>query len=171
MQAIVMEEFGPPEVPALRDVADPACDPGEVLIDGSFSSVTFVETQVRWGRAPNVSMLPRLPTIPGNGVAGIVVAVGPQVGPDVVGARVVSTTGGSGGYAEVVSVPADGLIRVPSEVGLADAAALVADGRTAVGLLDLAAIEPGTEDVRIVVELWRRPPRVIDSQTVTVSDS
>ncbi len=144
MQAIVMEEFGPPEVLALRDVADPACDPGEVLIDVSFSSVTFVETQVRWGRAPNVSMLPRLPTIPGNGVAGIVVAVGPQVGPDVVGARVVSTTGGSGGYAEVVSVPADGLIRVPSEVGLADAAALVADGRTAVGLLDLAAIEPGT---------------------------
>ena len=25
------------------------------------------------------------------------------------------------------------------------------------------------EDVRIVVELWRRPPRVIDSQTVTAS--
>ena len=57
--------------------------------------------------------------------------------------RVVSTTGGSGGYAEVVSVPADGLIRVPSELELADAAALLADGRTAVGLLDLAAIEPG----------------------------
>jgi NADPH:quinone reductase len=144
VQAIVMEEFGPPEVLVLRDVADPMCDSGEVLIDVSFSSVTFVETQVRSGRAPNASMLPRLPTIPGNGVAGTVVAVGPQVVEDLVGARVVTTTGGTGGYAEAVSVPADGLIPIPSEVGLADAAALLADGRTALGLLDLVAIEPGT---------------------------
>jgi NADPH2:quinone reductase len=139
-----MEKFGPPEVLVPRDVVDPVCDPGGVLIDVSFSSVTFVETQVRWGRAPNVSMLPRLPTIPGNGVAGTVVAVDPQVGEDLIGARVASTTGGTGGYAELASVPAAGLIRVPGAVGLADAAALLADGRTAVGLLDLTAIEPGT---------------------------
>jgi NADPH:quinone reductase len=143
VQAIVMEEFGPPEVLVLREAADPVCGPGEALIDISFSSVTFVETQVRWGHAPNVSMLPRLPSIPGNGVAGIVVAVGPGVDHDLVGTRVVSTTGGSGGYAELVSVPADGLIPVPSELELAEAAALLADGRTAVGLLDLAAPEPG----------------------------
>ncbi len=70
-------------------------------------------------------------------------AVGPGVEHDVVGARVVSTTGGTGGYTELVCVPADGLIPVPSELELAEAAALLADGRTAVGLLDLAALEPG----------------------------
>jgi NADPH2:quinone reductase len=43
----------------------------------------------------------------------------------------------------LVSVPADGLIPVPPELTLRDAAALLADGRTAVGLLDRAAIEPG----------------------------
>ena len=138
-----MEEFGPPEVLVLRDVADPGCAPGEVLIEVSFSSVTFVETQVRWGRAPNPSMLPQLPAIPGNGVAGIVVAVGPGVGDEMVGTRVVSTTGGTGGYAGLVSVPADGLIPIPDRLALADAAALLADGRTAVGLVDRVAIEPG----------------------------
>ena len=127
----------------MRELANPVCGPGEALIEVWFSSVTFVETQIRWGRAPRASMLPRLPAIPGNGVAGVVVAVGAGVGTDVVGARVVSTTGGTGGYAELVSVQAAGVIRVPTEVALADAAALLADGRTALGLLDRAAIEPG----------------------------
>jgi NADPH2:quinone reductase len=143
VQAIVMEEFGPPEVLVLHELADPVCGPGEVLIEVSFSSVTFVETQVRSGSAPHVSMLPQLPTVPGNGVAGLVVAVGPGIDKEVVGARVVSTTGGIGGYAGLVSVPADGLIPVPPELTLRDAAALLADGRTAVGLLDRAAIESG----------------------------
>jgi NADPH2:quinone reductase len=56
-----MEEFGPPDVLVLREVADPVCAPGEVLIEVSFSSVSFVETQIRSGRAPHISMLPRLP--------------------------------------------------------------------------------------------------------------
>ena len=144
-----MEEFGPPEVLVLREVEDPVCGPAEVLIEVAFSSVTFVETQVRWGRAPRVSMLPRLPAIPGNGVAGIVVGVGAGVGKGVLGARVVSTTGGTGGYAQLASVPEAGVIAVPAEVSLADAAALLADGRTALGLLDLAAIKPG---VTVLVE-------------------
>jgi NADPH:quinone reductase len=143
MQAIVMEEFGPPEVLVSREVADPVCSPGQVVIEVSFSSVTFVETQVRWGRAPLASMLPRLPVVPGNGVAGMVVAAGRDVSDDVIGASVVSTTGGTGGYAGLVSVEAAGIIPIPGEVALADAAALLADGRTALGLLDLATIEPG----------------------------
>ncbi|HEY1515712.1 MAG TPA: zinc-binding dehydrogenase [Solirubrobacteraceae bacterium] len=143
MQAIVMEQFGPPEVLILRDVADPPCGAGQMVIEVSFSSVTFVETQVRSGRAPHVSMLPRLPAVPGNGVAGVVVAVGAGLGNDVIGTRVVSTTRGTGGYAQLVSVPANGIIPIPDEVALADAAALLADGRTALGLLDRAMIEPG----------------------------
>ena len=143
MHAIVIEEFGPPRVLELREVADPECASGEVLIEISFSSVTFVETQIRAGRAPHVSMLPQLPVIPGNGVAGTVVAAGPELAAEVLGARVVSTTGGTGGYAHSVSVAADGLIMVPDDVALADAAALLADGRTALALLDQAAIEPG----------------------------
>jgi len=49
-----------------------------------------------------MTVLPRLPVIPGNGVAGVAVAVGPGVGNDVIGGRLVSTTGGTGGYAQLV---------------------------------------------------------------------
>jgi NADPH:quinone reductase-like Zn-dependent oxidoreductase len=105
MHAIVIEEFGPPHVLELREVADPECAAGAVLIEISFSSVTFVETQIRAGRAPHVSMLPQLPVIPGNGVAGTVVAAGPELAAEVLGARVVSTTGGTGGYAHMPNTP------------------------------------------------------------------
>jgi NADPH2:quinone reductase len=55
----------------------------------------------------------------------------------------VTTTGGSGGYAELVAVDADSLVAVPPALALTDATALLADGRTAVGLVDAAAIQPG----------------------------
>jgi NADPH2:quinone reductase len=56
---------------------------------------------------------------------------------------VVTSTGGSGGYAERVAVPADGLIAVPDGLELPDAVALLADGRTALSLLRSAEVRPG----------------------------
>jgi NADPH2:quinone reductase len=88
-------------------------------------------------------MLPELPAIPGNGVGGIVAEVGPEADDDLIGARVLSTTGGRGGYAELAAVPATGLIPVPDELVMDEAVALLADGRTAIGLIDRAAIQPG----------------------------
>jgi NADPH:quinone reductase len=129
MQAAVIHEFGPPEVLRLEEVAEPE---GEALVEGAFASVTFVETMVRAGRAPHSSMEPALPAILGNGVAGTVD-----------GARVVTTTGGLGGYAERAAVPRAWLIEVPDGLGLDVAAALLADGRTAVGLIAAARIAPG----------------------------
>jgi NADPH2:quinone reductase len=54
-----MHEFGPSEV---------LVGPGEVAIDVELANITFVETPVRAGRAPNPAMAPALPAIPGNGV-------------------------------------------------------------------------------------------------------
>src|ERR1700730_6200010 len=79
MRAIVMTEFGPPRVLMPREVDDPTVGAGHVLIEVELVNVTFVETQLRAGRAPHPSMLPELPAIPGNGVGGIVAAVGPGV--------------------------------------------------------------------------------------------
>jgi NADPH:quinone reductase len=143
VQAVVIEEFGPPEVLALREAADPRLGRGDVLVEVEFSSVTFVDTQIRSGRAPRPSMLPQLPAILGNGVGGRVVAVGAEVDGDLVGARALATTGGTGGYAQLASVPAAAIISIPAEVAMGDAVALLADGRTAVGLIDRAAIQPG----------------------------
>ena len=129
MQAIVMREFGPPSVLRLEEAPEPD---GEVVVDVAFASVTFVETMVRAGRPPHPSMAPVLPAILGNGVAGIADR-----------ARVVTTTGGHGGYAERAAVPRGGLIEVPDGLALDAAAALLADGRTAVGLIRGARIAAG----------------------------
>ena len=72
MRAVIMREFGPPEVLEPAEVAGPAAGPGEVVIDVEFANVTFVETQVRAGKPPNPAMLPALPAILGNGVGGTV---------------------------------------------------------------------------------------------------
>jgi NADPH2:quinone reductase len=73
----------------------------------------------------------------------VVAAVGPGVDPALVGRRVVTATGGSGGYAEKVAVDVSGLIQVPDGVPMTDAVALLADGRTALGLFRLAGPAAG----------------------------
>jgi NADPH:quinone reductase len=143
MRAVVLSEFGPPSVLGMAQVPAPAPGPGQVLIEVEISSITFVETQMRGGRSPNPAMAPRLPWIPGNGVGGVVVAAGEGVDPALSGARVISTTGGSGGYAERVVVDAASAIAVPDGLGLAEAVALLADGRTAVGLTRAARVRGG----------------------------
>jgi NADPH2:quinone reductase len=130
LRAIVMNEFGPPSVLVERSVPQPS---GEVVIEVEYANVTFVETQIRAGRPPHPAMLPSLPAIPGNGVGGIAGS----------GRRVVATTGGTGGYAAVAAVAADRVVPVPPALSMSDAVALLADGRTALALIDRAQIRAG----------------------------
>jgi NADPH2:quinone reductase len=138
MKAVWLTSYGPPDVLVARDTPDPVPGPGEVLVNVAAVSVTFIETLVRAGRAPWQAGGLQPPYVPGNGVGGTVAVAGP----DWLGRRVVTTTGGSGGYAERVVVPVSSLIAVPDEVDLRDATALLADGRTATGLVELAAPGP-----------------------------
>ncbi len=138
MRAVVMREFGPPEVLEPADVAEVRAGPDEVVIDVEFANVTFVETQVRAGRPPHPSMLPALPAILGNGVGGTVGDASPWSG-----LRVVASLNGSGGYAERAVATASALIRVPEELAMRDAVALLADGRTALALAGHADLGAG----------------------------
>ncbi|HJP79897.1 MAG TPA: zinc-binding dehydrogenase [Pseudonocardiaceae bacterium] len=126
MRAVLLREFGPPENLVLSEVPDPVAGPGQVLIEVAAASITFIETQVRAGtfalRPPR-----DLPVILGNGVAGTAL-----------GRQVVSTTGGLGGYTERVAVDAEELIDIPAGLAPTDALALLADGRTALGLAEMA---------------------------------
>lgn len=135
-----MDAIGGPEVLVARETPDPVPGPGEVLVAVAVASITFVETQVRAGRGPFPATPP---VIPGNGVGGVVAAVGAGVDEALVGRRVVTTTGGSGGYATLVAVPAGDPIPVPPGVTLDDATALLADGRTATLLARTVAARPG----------------------------
>ena len=135
MRAVRMTGFGGPEVLELTELPDPEPGPGQMLIEVAAAAVVFVDTQVRAGGGPRK---PELPVVPGNGVAGVVTRVGDGVGLELIGARVVSATGGSGGYAERAVVDAAGVIPVPAGLDLRQAAALLADGRTAIGLVQAA---------------------------------
>ncbi len=143
MRAVIMREFGPPEVLEPGEAPEPATGDDQVVVDVELANVTFVETQVRAGRPPHPSMLPALPAILGNGVGGVVAAIGPGVGEDTVGRRVVTGLGGSGGYAERAVGAAQRLVEVPGGVTMRDAVALLADGRTALSLVGLAQPRAG----------------------------
>ena len=138
MRAVVIREFGPPEVLEPGEVADVRAGPDDVVIDVEFASVTFVETQVRAGRPPHPSMLPALPAILGNGVGGIVGEGSPWSG-----RRVVASLNGTGGYAERAVSPVARLIGVPDGLATRDAIALLADGRTALALAGRAELRAG----------------------------
>lgn len=147
MKAIWLREFGGPEVLVLGDAPDPVAGPGQAVTAVAHANITFVETQFRaTGAGP---FKPELPMIPGNGVGGVVAAVGAGVDPALTGSRVISSTGGAGGYAERVAVDAAGMIAVPDGLALDAAVALLADGRTATLLVRAAAPQAGE---RVLVE-------------------
>jgi NADPH:quinone reductase len=143
MRAVVLNTFGPPRALAVAEVPDPVAGRGQALIEVNIANITFVETQIRAGHAPNPAMAPRLPAILGNGVGGVIRAVGEGADDALVGTRVISSTGGSGAYAERAAVDAAGVIAVPDGLGLPEAVALLADGRTAMSVMRATAPRAG----------------------------
>ncbi len=143
MHAVIMREFGPPEVLEPAAVAGVRAGPGEVVIDVEVANVTFVETQVRAGKPPHPAMLPALPAILGNGVGGTVAEVGADVDSSLIGRKAVASLTGTGGYAERACSPASRLIEVPQPLALRDAVAVLADGRTALALVSRAQLRQG----------------------------
>jgi NADPH:quinone reductase len=142
-----MTGFGGPEVLVARDLPDPEPGQGQALVDVAYANITFVETQFRaTGGGPQTATPP---LVPGNGVGGVVAAVGPGADPALVGTRVVSATGGTGGYASRAVVDAAGLYAVPPDLPLDLATAVLADGRTATLLVRTAEPKPGE---RVLVE-------------------
>ena len=135
MRAVVMREFGPPEVLQPAEIAEVTAAPGEVVVDVDLCGVTFVETQIRAGRPPRPEMLPALPAVLGNGVGGTIAEVGAGVDAALIGRRVVTSLNGTGGYAQRAAVAGRQLVEVPDGVALRDAVALLADGRTALALI------------------------------------
>jgi NADPH:quinone reductase len=132
MRCVTVHAFGPPEALVAGEAPEPVAGDGEVVVDVELANITFVETQLRAGKAPHPSMLPTLPVILGNGVGG-----------DVAGRRVVTSLGGSGGYAERAVAALERLVEVPDGVAMRDAVALLADGRTALSLMRRARLRIG----------------------------
>lgn len=143
MRQVQLERFGPPAVLKPVDVVDLEVPPGHLRLRVEAAGVTFVETQVRAGRPPWAGALPQLPLVLGNGVAGVVDRVGEGGERSLLGRRVVTATGGTGGYATHAIVPADAPHPLPPGIASPDAVALLADARTALAIVRAAAPRDG----------------------------
>jgi NADPH:quinone reductase-like Zn-dependent oxidoreductase len=157
MKAIVIHEFGPPEVLKYEDVADPAPRLGEIRVRVHAATVNRVlDVSLRAGKEGRRE--PMLPLIPGVDCAGIVDAVGPGVTRWRAGARVAvagtmpldpcpedradyaGPTGmmgikRPGGFAQLVALPACMAVAVPEGLGFHDAAVIMRHAPTAWNLL------------------------------------
>jgi NADPH2:quinone reductase len=97
MKAIVVREFGSPDVMKLETVPEPVPGPGQVTIRVHAVGVNPVDTYIRAGA---YARKPNLPYTPGTDIGGIVHAVGANVTRVRVGDRVYAYAA-IGGYAEV----------------------------------------------------------------------
>jgi NADPH2:quinone reductase len=149
MRAAVLHEFGPAANLRYEEAEDPGPGPGQVRIAVRAAGVHLVDTTIRSGAAGGPFPLPRLPAIGGREVAGVVDAVGAEVDDAWLGRRVVAHLGpASGGYAELAVSPVAGLHRLPDHVGFPAAVAMIGTGRTAMAILEVAAVGP--QDVVVV---------------------
>ncbi|MFV2173277.1 zinc-binding dehydrogenase [Actinomadura sp. LOL_011] len=149
MRVVRVERFGGPEVLVPGEAPEPVPAAGQVLVRVAVAEINFAETQLRRGVTPGPP-LPEPPYVPGGGVAGRVAAVGEGVDPAWLGRRVAAPTAtGRDGNAERAVADAAALVPVPDGLGLPEAAALLNDGATALGLFDRAGVRAGD---RVLVE-------------------
>ena len=114
MQAVVLREFGPPENLKWEAVATPEPAPGEVLLQVAAVSVDLFQMEFRSGRALQVP----LPRIMGNGPAGVVAALGPQVEGVGQGQRVVVSNNVSCGNCKYCRIGRETLCTVVRRTGV-----------------------------------------------------
>jgi NADPH2:quinone reductase len=125
MRAIVCTAYGPPEALVLTDVADPVPAPGQVVVRVHAAAVNFPDVLFIAGKY-QVRIPP--PFIPGNEIAGEVLAVG-EGAPFTTGQRVFGTTFGA--FAEQALLDGSSGTLLPDTADFASAAAFGVTYRTA----------------------------------------
>lgn len=130
--AIRIHATGGPEVLRWEEVGagETALQPGEARIRHAAVGLNFIDVYHRTGLYP----LP-LPSGIGLEGAGVVEAIGSGVSDIAVGDRVAYAGGPVGAYAEVRTIPADRLVRLPDAIDFDTAAAMMLQGMTTQYLL------------------------------------
>ena len=149
MRAATRSRYGGPDVLRHKTIPDPTPGPGELLVRVRATTVNRTDTAYRSGR-PWINRLvcgwprPRV-TVLGSEYSGVVEALGEDVHGWDEGERVAGFVDGRpGAYAELVAVPANGLVlRVPDDLDLEAAAGTAEGGHYAHACLRVTHLRPG----------------------------
>src|SRR6202162_4268173 len=121
MKAVVVHQYGGPEVLKFEDYPDPVPGPGEVLVRVAAASVNPIDYKRRAGLTKDFYPI-KFPGLIGVDIAGTVVKIGPGVEGFSVGDRVFAMADNT--YAELCVVNAAVLAKIPDGLDLIRAAAL-----------------------------------------------
>lgn len=121
MKAILVREFGGPEVLKLEEVPAPKPGPGQILVRIHAAGVNPADTYVRTG---NYAVKPALPYTPGSDGAGVIESVGEGVTKVRPGDRVYVARSVSGTYAEYALSLESQVHRLPEHISFPQGAGL-----------------------------------------------
>jgi NADPH:quinone reductase len=141
-KAIVVHETGGPENLQYEKEGEVMPKKGEVCVRHQAIGVNFIDIYYRKG----IYKAPSLPFIPGQEASGVIEAVGAGVTGFKTGDRVAYATHPFGAYAEVRSLPASKLVKLPAFIDFPVAAAMMLKGMTARYLLR-RILDIGKDDV------------------------
>ena len=145
MKAVIIHEYGGPEVLRYEDVPVPEIGPDEVPIKVHACGVNPIDWKVRQGRKKDQTHY-EMPLILGWDVSGTVEETGPLVKYFRKGDRVIArpATTRNRGYAEFVAVRSMEVTLAPSTISLEQAAGVPLASQTAwVGLFEIGGLRPG----------------------------
>ncbi|HEV2398173.1 MAG TPA: NADP-dependent oxidoreductase [Candidatus Sulfotelmatobacter sp.] len=140
MKAVVVHQYGGPEVLKFEEYPDPVPGPGEVLVRVAAASVNPIDYKRRAGLTKDFYPL-KFPGLIGVDMAGTVVKMGPGVEGFSVGDRVFAMADNT--YAQLCVVKAAVLAKVPQGLDLMQAAALPLATTTGNQLLLATGIKAG----------------------------
>jgi NADPH:quinone reductase-like Zn-dependent oxidoreductase len=143
MKAIVIREYGGPNVLKLEDYPDPVAGAGEVLLRVAATSVNPFEFRVRSGAMKDLFPL-QFPTILGTDVSGTVLKLVPGAQGFSVGDKVFGMA--SRTYAELCTAKSAALAKIPAGLDMIEAAALPVATTTGNQLISLGVKPCRTEN-------------------------
>ncbi|MGB6110309.1 MAG: NADP-dependent oxidoreductase [Acidobacteriaceae bacterium] len=140
MKAIVVHQYGGPEVLKFEEYPDPVAGPGEVLVRVAAASVNPIDCKRRAGLTQDFYPM-HFPSLIGIDMSGTVVKLRPEVEGFSVGDQVFAMADNT--YAELCVVKAAVLAKIPKGLDLIQAAALPLATTTGNQLLSATGIKPG----------------------------
>jgi NADPH:quinone reductase-like Zn-dependent oxidoreductase len=140
MKAVVVHQYGGPEVLKFEDYPDPAPGPGEVLVRVAATSVNPIDYKRRAGLTKDFYPI-QFPGLIGVDIAGTVVKIGPGVEGFSAGDQVFAMAANT--YAELCVVIAAILAKIPKGLDLIQAAALPLVTTTGNQLISASGIKAG----------------------------